>query len=58
MKREAPDKAGEAARDRSMQPERGIGEDAGKAREGMKTPAKAPEPPVRDRGKGGVDLGL
>ena len=58
MKREAPDKAGEAARDRSMQPDRGIGEDAGKAREGMKTPAKAPEPPVRDRGKGGVDLGL
>ncbi len=58
MKREAPDKAGEAARDRSMQPERGIGEDAGKAREGMKTPAKAPEPPVRDCGKGGMDLGL
>ena len=58
MKREAPDKAGEAARDRSMRPERGIGEDAGKAREGMKTPAKAPEPPVRDRGKGGMDLGL
>ena len=58
MKREAPDKAGEAARDRSMQPERGNGEDAGKAREGMKTPAKTPEPPVRDRGKGGMDLGL
>ena len=58
MKREAPDKAGEAARDRSMQPDRGNGEDAGKAREGMKTPAKTPEPPVRDRGKGGMDLGL
>ncbi len=58
MKRETPDKAGEAARDRSMQPERGIGEDAGKAREGMKTPEKTPEPPVRDRGKGGMDLGL
>ncbi len=58
MKREAPDKAGEAARDRSMQAERGIGEDAGKPREGMKTPAKTPEPPVRDRGKGGMDLGL
>ena len=58
MKREAPDKAGEAARDRPMRPERGPGEGAGRAREGMKTPAKAPEPPVRDRGKGGVDLGL
>jgi len=58
MKREAPDKADETARDRSMRPERGSGEDGGKAREGMKTPAKAPEPPVRDRGKGGMDLGL
>ena len=58
MKREAPDRAAEAARDRSMRPERGPGEGAGKAREGVKTPAKAPEPPVRDRGKGGLDLGL
>ena len=58
MKREATDKGGEAARDRSIRPERGPGEDAGKAREGMKTPAKAPEPPVRDRGKGGMDFGL
>ena len=58
MKREAADKAGEAARDRSIRPEGGPGEDAGKAREGMKTPAKTPEPPVRDRGKGGMDLGL
>ena len=54
MKREAPDRAGEAARDRSVRTERGAGEDAGKARESMKTP----EPPVRDRGKGGMDLGL
>ena len=58
MKREAPDRAGETARDRSMQSERGPGEGAGKAREGIKTPAKTPEPPVRDRGKGGMDLGL
>ena len=58
MKREAPDKAGEAARDRSMRPERGPGEGAGKARENTKTPAKAPEPVVRERGKGGMDLGL
>ena len=56
--REAPDKAGEAARDRSMRPERSPGEGAEKAREGVKTPAKAPEPPVRDRAKGGMDLGL
>ena len=58
VKREEPDKAGEAARDRSMRPEQGPGEGAGRAREGMTTPAKAPEPPVRDRGKGGMDLGL
>ena len=58
MKREVQDRAAEAARDRSMQPERSPGEGAGKAREGVKTPAKAPEPPVRDRGKGGMDLGL
>ena len=58
MKREAPDKAGEAARDRSTGPERSPGEGAGKAREGMKTPAKTPEPVVRDRSKGGMDLGL
>ncbi|MCY4560072.1 MAG: ATP-binding domain-containing protein, partial [Chloroflexi bacterium] len=54
MKREAPDKSGEVERDRSMQPERS----AGKPREGMRTPANTPEPPVRDRGKGGMDLGL
>ncbi len=58
MKREAPDKAGEAARTRDTGQERGPGEGADKAREGMRTPAKAPEPPVRDRGKGGMDLGL
>ena len=58
MKREAPDKAVQAERGRESQPERGPGEGAGKARENTKTPAKAPEPPVRDRGKGGMDLGL
>ncbi len=58
MKREAPDRAAEAARDRSMRPERNPGEGAGKTRESTKTPAQAPEPPVRDRGKGGMDLGL
>ncbi len=62
MKREAPDKGAETARRDGRQRERetgtGTGEGAGKAREGMKTPAKTPEPPVRDRGKGGMDLGL
>ena len=58
MKREAPDKAAQTERGRESQPERGPGEGAGKARESMKTPAKTPEPPVRDRSKGGMDLGL
>ncbi len=57
-KRDTPDRASEAARDRAMRPERGAGESAGKAHEGMKTPAKAPEPPARERGKAGMDLGL
>ena len=58
MKREAPDRAAEAAQDRPLRPERGVDADIGKEREGTKTPAKTPEPPVRDRGKGGMDLGL
>ena len=58
MKRDAPEKAAEAARTPESRPQRGPGEGAGIAREGMKTPDKTPEPPVRDRGKGGMDLGL
>ena len=58
MKREAPGKAAEAAPTRELQPERGMGEGIGTDREGAKTPAKEPETPVRDRGKGGMDLGL
>ena len=62
MKREAPDKGAETARGDGRQREReagtGTGEGVGKDRGGAKTPAKAPEPPVRDRGKGGMDLGL
>ena len=57
MKREAPGKAAEAAPPREIRPERGAGEGIGKDK-GSKTPAKAPETPVRDRGKGGMDLGL
>ena len=58
MKREAPGKAAEAAPTREIRPERGAGEGIGKDREGVMTPAKEPETPVRDRGKGGMDLGL
>ena len=57
MKREAPGKAGEAAPTREIRPERGAGEGIGKDK-GAKAPAKAPEPPVRERGKGGMDLGF
>ena len=53
-----PGKAGETARSREMRPERGIGEGIGKDREGAKAPAKEAETPVRNRGKGGMDLGL
>ena len=40
MKRDAPEKAAEAARTPESRPERGPGEGAGKAREGMKTPER------------------
>ena len=58
MKRDAPGKVAEAAPARELQPERGAGEGIGTDREGAKTAAKEPETPVRDRGKGGMDLGL
>ena len=58
MKRETPGKAAEAAPTREIRPEPGTGEGIGKDRGGTKTPAKEPETPVRDRGKGGMDLGL
>ncbi len=60
MKRETPDKGAETARGDGRQRERetGTGEGVGKDRAGAKTPAKEPELPTRDRGKGGMDLGL
>ena len=58
MKRAAPEKAAEAARTPETGRERGPAEGAGKGGEATKTPTKTPEPPVRDRGKGGMDLGL
>ena len=57
-RREAPEKAAEDARSPESGPERSRGEGSGKTRESTKTPAKAPEPPVRDRGRGGMDLEL
>ena len=61
-KREAPEKTAQAERSRESQPERGAGESMGRDREGAKTPAKtpakSPEPPVRERGRGGMDLGM
>ena len=58
MKREEPGKAAEAARSPGTGVERGAGEGIGKDRGGAKAPAKEIEPPVRGRGKGGMDLGL
>ena len=58
MKRETPGKAAEAAPTRELQPESGAGEGIGTDREGAKTAAKEPETPVRERGKGGMDLGM
>ena len=62
MKRESLDRTDEAGRDRALRPEGGTEKDIGKAREKSRSPsmasAKTPGPPVRDRGKGGMDLGL
>ena len=62
MKREAPGKGDESGRERALRPEGGADKDIGKAREESqspsKAPAKTPEPPVRDRSRGGMDLGL
>ena len=62
MKREAPDRAAEAAPGAERGADRGTDPGAAKDRgaEGTpsKTPAKEPEAPVRDRGRGGMDLGL
>ncbi len=56
--RDAPSKAVEAAREDGRQPGRDSGRGMGRDREGPGAPAKAPEPPARERGKGGMDLGL
>ena len=62
MKREAPDRAADAARSVERPADRGSGSETAKDRETASTPsrspAKEPEAPVRERGKGGMDLGL
>ena len=62
MKREAPDRSADAARSVERPADRGSGSETAKDRETASTPsrapAKEPETPVRDRGKGGMDLGL
>ena len=58
MARAAPGKGAEAACADGKTPDAGTDRGTGKAREGAVAPSKTPEPPVRDRGKGGMDLGL
>ena len=58
MKRVAPEKAAEAGRTPESRPERGLDEGIGRDGDRTKTPAKEPEMPSRNRGKGGMDLGL
>ena len=61
MAREAPDRKDETGRS-DLRPDGGTEKDVGKAREESrspsKTPVQTPEPPVRNRGRGGMDLGL
>ena len=61
----AADSGAVAAKDNERTPpdgrsrtERGAEEGAGKAPQNQKSPAREPETPVRERGKGGMDLGL
>ena len=62
MKREAPDRAADAALGAERRAARGAGSSTAKDRGTETAPSKAPakevEAPVRDRGKGGMDLGL
>ncbi len=55
MRRVAP---AAADRTRGVLPDETPGKDAGKGRDAEKTPAKEPEMPIRERGRGSMDLGL
>ena len=58
MAREVRGKAVDAARSAGKTPDAGASQGTGKERQGAVAPSKTPEPPIRDRGKGGMDLGL
>ena len=58
MPRPAPEKVGGAAPSRERAPARGAEPGTGKGPEDGKAPAKEPEMPARERGRGGMDLGM
>ena len=58
MKREAADGAEGAGRGRGVLPGEASGKSTGKDRDAAKTSAKEPDMPIRERGRGGMDLGL
>ena len=58
MKRDGPEKTAEAERTPQSRPESRPGEGIDRGRDNTKTPAKEPETPALDRGKGGIDLGM
>ena len=57
-RREAPDREAGAEKHRAPSSDRERKPGIVEGREAAKMPGKTPEPPVRDRGKGGMDLGL
>ena len=58
MKREAADGAEGAGRGRGVLLGEASGKNTGKDRDAAKTSAKEPDMPIRERGRGGMDLGL
>ena len=58
MKREAPERGADAARNVDRRTGQGAAKDRGTETGPSKSPAKEPEAPARDRGRGGLDLGL
>ncbi len=58
MQREATDRPAEADGRAGRRAERRIDNGVAKSREEAAVPVQGPEPPDRDRGKGGMDLGL
>ncbi len=58
MKREAADGAEGAGRGRGVLPDEASGKGTGKDGDAAKTSTKEPDMPIRERGRGGMDLGL